>query len=184
MNMKKIAIIGLGALLLASVSTQAQIVSTNAPSFVTSFTDYATQINTNYNYDNVTFDVETGYKQATGTGSASFAKFGYYATPKIQLNAEIGYFGIGSPINSFEAGIGYAVYQNYDLRVTAEINGGWDANERAGLVDPGLELKKKLSPNTYASLGMYLPYFVGKAFNTSPTFKTGVGCTLPEGVIK
>ena len=134
-------------------------------------------------FDNVRIDLETGYKQATGTGSASFAKLGYYVTPKIQLNASIGYFGIGSPINSFEGGIGYAVYQNYDLRITVELDGGYDQNQRAGEIEPGIELKKKMSPNTYASLGLYLPYFVGKDFNTSPTFTTGVGFTLPEGVI-
>lgn len=176
--MKKLMLTALAAFTIAITSHAQGIASTNAPNFVDSAIAYATSYNTNYTFDTVKLDIETGYRQANGTGASSFAKLGYYATPKIQLNAQIGYFGIGSPINSFEAGISFSVFQKYDVRVTAEVNGGYDDNIRAGVIEPGLEAKKKLSPNTYASIGLYLPYYVGKPFNTSPTFTSGVGATF------
>jgi len=151
---------------------------TTPVTFADSVIAYGTSYNTNYSFDAVKLDLETGYRQANGVGASSFAKLGYYVTPAIQLNAEIGYFGIGSPINAFEAGVGYAVFQKYDLRVTVEIDGGYDDNQRTGFVEPGLEVKKKLTTNTYASIGIYLPYYVGEQFNTSPTFTTGVGATF------
>ena len=177
-NKWTLGLIAIGIVTASSVQAQ---VETNAPTtgtFVDSVIAYGTTSNTNFSFDTVKLDIETGYKQATGTGSASFTKFGYYVTPAIELDASIGYFGIGSPINSFEAGVGYALYQHYDVRITASLEGGYDGNARAGVVEPGFEAKKKLTNNTYASIGLYLPYFVGKTFNTNPTFETGVGATF------
>ena len=176
--MKKLFLAAIAAFTIAISAHAQSITATNAPSFIDSVIAYTTSSNTNYDFSTVKLDIETGYRQANGTGASSFAKLGYYVTPTIQLNAEIGYFGIGSPINSFEAGIGYALYQHYDIRITAELNGGYDDNVRAGVIEPGIEAKKMLSTHTYASIGLYLPYYVGKSFNTSPTFTTGVGATF------
>lgn len=170
----------IAALLLTGLAftAKAQTNAPTVPSFVNSVISYATSIDTNYTFAGVKLDIETGYKQATGVGSASFTKLGYYVTPAIELDASIGYFGIGSSINSFEGGVGYAIYQNYSVRVTANLEGGYDGTKNAGVVEPGFELKKKLTTNTYASVGISLPYFIGKTFNTSPTFTTGVGATF------
>jgi hypothetical protein len=176
--MKKLLAALAASTLVMAGHAQVAITSTNAPTFIASAATYLTTQNTNFDFASYKLDLETGYRQANGTGASSFAKLAYYVTPAIQLNAQIGYFGIGSPINSFEGGIGYAIYQKYDVRVTAEINGGYDANVRSGVVEPGFEAKKKMTKNTYASIGLYLPYYVGKAFNTSPTFTTGVGATF------
>lgn len=161
-----------------AASGQSQTNTPTTGTFVDSLIAYGTTSNTNFNFDTVKLDIETGYRQAVGTGASSFTKFGYYVTPAIQLDASIGYFGIGSPINSFEAGIGYALYQYYDVRITANLDFGYDDNQRAAVIEPGIEAKKKLTKNTYASIGLYLPYFVGKPFNTSPTLTTGVGATF------
>lgn len=148
---------------------------TNTPAtFFTSVQDYFTSFNTNYKWSSEMFDAETGYKQVTGVNAASFATINYHIGDTVEAVGNIQYSGIGSAINGGEIGIGYAI-NHYDTRLTFDLLGGYDVNRGSGEVEPKLEAKKKLTVNTYASVGMSLPIFFKGGMNTQPTFWTGLG---------
>ena len=136
-----------------------------------------TSFNTNYTFTNNVFDVETGYKQVTGVNAASFATFDYYVTGDFEASATIQYSGVGSAINAGEVGIGYAIVNHYDTRLTLDLFGGYDNVRASGEIEPKIEIKKKLSVNTFASVGMSLPVFFKGGFNSQPTFWAGLGFT-------
>ena len=168
--MKKLTIIV--ALSISALVSQAQ---TNTPAtFFTSVQDYFTSFNTNYVWTGVMFDAETGYKQVTGVNAASFATVNYHIGDSVEAVGNIQYSGIGSAINGGEIGIGYAI-NHYDTRLTIDLLGGYDTGRGCGEVEPKLEAKKKLTVNTYASVGMSLPVFFKGGMNTQPTFWTGLG---------
>jgi hypothetical protein len=179
--MKKIiiiAVIGLAALL-AGVTAQAQT-STNTPSVSTFFTsaeDYLTSFNTNYTFSGVKIDFETGFKQVNGQPAASYASGNYYITANLEAGANITYFGAGSAINGGQASIGYALINHYDTRLTIDLGLGYDGISKTAVIEPRVEIKKKLSANYYASMGISLPIEFKQKFNSVPTFYTGVGFT-------
>jgi len=144
--------------------------------FVQSVQAYFTSFNTNYTFIGEKLDLETGYKQVTGVNAASFATLNYHVNDNFELGGTMQYSGVGSPINALEVGGGYG-YNYYDTRVTVDLYGGYDWYQHTGVLEPKLEVKKKLTPNTFASLGMSLPYYIGQPFNNNPTFWTGVGFT-------
>ena len=176
MKMKK-WIIGLAALLLAGVEVKAQ--STNSapstvPTFFTSFQGYLTSFNTNFTWLSETFDAETGYKQVTGVNAASFATVSFHIGDSFEGVGNIQYSGVGSGINGGELGLGYAI-NHFDTRLTGDLLVGYDNNRGSGEIEPKLEVKKKLTENTYASVGMSLPIFFKGGFNSQPTFWGGLG---------
>ena len=146
--------------------------------FVQSVQYYFTSFNTNYSFAGEMLDGETGYKQVTGVNAASFATLNYHINDNIELSGSIQYSGVGSPINALEIGVGYALINYYDTRLTVDLYGGYDWYQEAGVVEPKLEVKKKLTTNTFASIGVSLPYYFSHSFNNNPTFWTGVGFTF------
>lgn len=161
-------------LLLVGISAKAQTNVTTVPTFFGSVQAYFTSFNTNYLWTGVMFDAETGYKQVTGVNAASFADINYHIGDAFEAVGTIQYSGVGSAINGGEIGIGYAI-NHYDTRLTADLLGGYDLNRACGEIEPKLEVKKKLTTNTYASVGMSLPIFFNGGFNSQPTFWTGLG---------
>lgn len=174
MKIKTLAVLLLSSLCLLIPKTQAQS-ATNVPTFFTSVEAYMTSFNTNYTFTNNTFDLETGYKQVTGVNAASFATFDYYIAQNFEASAEIQYSGVGSAINGGELGVGYAIVNHYDTRLSLYLYGGYDDVRAEGFVESKVEIKKKLTKNTFASIGMSLPIFFKGGFNSEPTFWTGVG---------
>jgi hypothetical protein len=166
----------ISAILVMVITSKAQT-ATNVPSFFTSVEAYMTSFNTNYTFTNNIFDLETGYKQVTGANASSFATFDYYITQNFEASAEIQYSGVGSAINGGELGIGYAIVNHFDTRLTLDLYGGYDDIRASAMVEPKVEIKKKLSTNTFASIGISLPIFFSGGFNTDPTFWAGAGFT-------
>ncbi|MDE2100810.1 MAG: hypothetical protein KGL39_26425 [Patescibacteria group bacterium] len=159
-----------------SCSAKAQ---TNTPAtFFTSAESYLTSFNTNYTFDGVTLEMSTGYKQVTGINAASFVDAQYNFANGLNIDASIQFSGVGSPINAFQAGIGYNVIKHYDCEVNAVVLAGYDDVKSAGVYEPGLTLKKKLTPNTFAELGISLPIYSTGSFNRNPTFRVGTGFTF------
>lgn len=176
----KIAIIGAMALGLTAVinlKAQTNTLPTTVPSFFTSVQSYLTSFNTNYTWAGEVFDAETGYKQVTGVNAASFANVNFHIGDSFEAVGTIQYSGVGSAINGGEIGIGYAM-NHYDTRLTIDLLGGYDNNRGTGEIEPKMEVKKKLSENTYASVGMSLPVFFEGGFNKQPTFWAGLGFTF------
>lgn len=162
----------MAALIITASAAQAQ--TNTVPGFFGSVQSYFTQFNTNYVWTGIMFDAETGYKQVTGVNAASFASINYHIGDSVEAVGNIQYSGVGSAINSAELGIGYAI-NHYDTRLTADLLGGYDNYQNSGVIEPKLEVKKKLTMNTYASVGISLPIYFSRQFNSNPTFWTGVG---------
>jgi hypothetical protein len=179
-SLREVIVFGLFAIMLFvrwSASAQTNAAPTTVPNYFTSVGLYLTTFNTNYTWDALNIDCETGYKQVTGVNSASFANVNYHIGNSVEIPATIQYSGVGSAINGGEIGIGYAV-NHYDTRLTVDLLGGYDNFQNCGVLEPKLEVKKKLTPNTYASIGLSLPIYFEHQFNSNPTFWTGVGFTF------
>ena len=172
MNKIKLAVIGLAAAMLAGVSVQAQ--TNTVGGFIGSLTGYLTTFNTNadQSWAGSSFEISTGYRQITGVGAqneTSIQKdFGLF-----NVGASMQYSGVGSAVNGAEAQVGYALVQHFDTEIDLNVRGGFGMNAqsvRAGVIEPGLVIKKLQTSNTATELGISMPcYFKGK-FNNTPTF--------------
>lgn len=170
-------ITGVAALLLATVPVQAQT-NESAPSFFSTAQNWLTSVDTNYTFTGVTFEASTGYKQEIGINAASYID-AQYDISRWNIGGEIQFSGVGSAVNEIEGQVGYAVVDYYSVKLEADFRGGYDAYQSAGVIEPVLMLKKKLTTNTYAETGVSLPEYLNQAkFNSSPSFFVGGGFTF------
>ena len=156
--------------------------STNALATTQTFIDsadaYFTSFNTNFTWTNVSFEISTGYKQVTGVGAANSLELQYDFPSKWTVLAAFQFSGVGSPLNTAEAGAGYQLIQKWDAVLELDALLGYDWNSKALLAEPSIKIKKKLTTNTYAAVGLSLPIeSVGK-FNRNPTLDLETGVTF------
>jgi hypothetical protein len=171
--MKKLTVI-LGAVLISTAITNAQTLSTN---FLQSAEDYFTSFNTNYTWSSITLDAETQVKQSPIGGLSDQVKVAYHLS-NFEFIAAAQFNGANTPLNQMEGGVGYDILNHYDTEVTISVLGGYSQEQDSALIEPGIELKKKLTTNTYASIGASMPYYFRRSFSSTPTFTTGVGFTF------
>lgn len=86
---------------------------------------------------------------------------------------------VAGTILSEQAGIGYNL-THFDTRLTGYVDAGYRFDTRQGYVTPGLRVKKALTENTYAGVGIELPvYFTHgnsqSAGTPSPTLSVFTG---------
>ena len=140
--------------------------------FVTEVELYFTSFNTNVLWAGSSFEISTGYRQVTGVGAQNDTAF-QKDIGKFNVGAAMQYSGIGSSVNGAQAQVGYAIVQHFDTEMDFNIRGGYGLNSqlvKAGVVEPGLVLKKLQTLNTATEIGISLPvYFKGK-FSNTPTF--------------
>jgi hypothetical protein len=168
------------AILAASVVTvHAQTNTITGPNFLQSAEAYFTSFNTNVdeNWTNVTLEASTGYKQVTGVNAASYVDV-QYDISKFNVGAVFQFSGVGSPINAMEAQFGYDLVEYFDTKLELDIRGGYDWNVRGAIVEPAVMLKKKLTSNTFAEIGVSMPIYSKGSFNQTPTFESGIGFTF------
>lgn len=178
-NVKLKILLAAVALFVISISAQAQTNSVVTPqSFFTSAENYLTDFNTNYSFENISLEVSTGYKQVTGVNAASFLDAQFDFANGLNLGASLQFSGVGSAINGAEAGLGYNLIRHFDTAVNAQLLAGYDNVRREGVIEPGLTIKKKMTPNTFMEIGMSLPIFFHEQFNSQPTFRVGTGFTF------
>lgn len=176
--MNKIKSLVIAAALSAAVSLHAQTnAPTTVPSFFTSAEQYLTSFNTNYTFTGVTFEAATGYKQVTGVGAASVVD-AQYDISRFHILTSFQFSGVGSTVNAEEAGIGYDIVQYYDTALEANLLGGYDENQHSGEIEPKVDIKKKLTTNTYTELGMSVPIYFKEKFNNTPSFYLEAGFTF------
>lgn len=157
-----------------------------ATTFMSRVENYFTDINTNFTFAGVKLEMSSGYKQVTGANAASELYAQYNLTDNFDVMGNLQFSGLGSAINSVEAGPGYALINHFDLKLQADILVGWDStkgnttgNDGQGalVIEPRLALKKKLTPNTFAETAISLPLYTIAKLNTQPSFYIGVGFT-------
>lgn len=169
-------------------TARAQTSITNIPSFFNSAETYFTSFDTNYSWTNIKLEADTGVAQATGSGAVDKIDIGYDlgSSSQYRIGLEGEFLGVGSAVNGGEATFGYSILQHYDLRVEAVLGAGYDglAQNAAGKqvgsfeVEPGLELDKKLTVNTYAKLEASFPVYLTGKFNAVPRIFVGAGFTF------
>lgn len=165
-------IIGVAALL----ATVAHAQVTNAPSFFNTAEQYLTTFNTNYTFTGVSFEAATGYKQVTGVGAASDLT-AQYDIGRWNLGADMQFSGVGSPVNALEGQVGFDLIEHYDTVLEADARAGYDWNVRSFEFEPALFVKKKLTENTYAAIGISMPYYAREAFSRTPSYYIEGGFT-------
>jgi hypothetical protein len=139
---------------------------------------YFTSFNPAYCWTNVTLEFDTGYKQVVGQPAANAVNIQYDFANRLEAAISFEFDSIGSPVNSVEPEIGYAVFRYEDTEVDTSVGFGWDFNYHAFKADPNVTLKKKLTDNTYSFLRMGFPYYAGSTFSRNPEFELGVGGTF------
>jgi len=176
----KIKTIGIAALL-AMMAVCSATAQTNAPatvpSFFTSAELYLTSFNTNYTFQGVSFEMATGYKQVTGVGAASVLD-AQYDIGRFHIATAAQFSGVGSAINALEGGVGYDLVDYYDTVLEANLLGGYDWNVHSGEVEPKVDIKKKMTPNTYTEIGISMPVYFKQKFNNTPSFYLEAGFTF------
>ncbi|MEI8288791.1 MAG: hypothetical protein WCH99_04915 [Verrucomicrobiota bacterium] len=177
MKTKIRSLIILAAVALATVITSpAQTAPTNnIPNFITQVQTWATSVNTNYDWTNATLQVESGYKQATGQGAASYIAVQYDFQSGWNAGIEGQFYGVGSAFNSVEVQGGYTLIKNHDFKVEGNLLAGYDNTRSAFVVEPEIKAVKMLTINTYTTAGFSMPFFDKGKFDSSGQFKVGVG---------
>jgi hypothetical protein len=162
----------------AAVSIHAQTNTlTTVPSFFTSAEQYLTSFNTNYTFTGVMFEAATGYKQVTGVGAASVID-AQYDINRFHILTSFQFSGVGSTVNAEEAGVGYDVIQYYDTVLEANLLGGYDENQHSGEIEPKIDIKKKMTLNTYTEIGISIPFYFTQKLNNTPSFYIEAGFTF------
>lgn len=146
-------------------------------SFLTTAKDWITQVDTNFPFTGTTLEFSTGYKQQVGINAANYVNV-QYDLGKFNVGGDIQFSGFGSAVNQIEFQFGYALIEHYSVKLDADLRFGYSTVSDSGVIEPALVLKKKLSTNTYAEMGVSMPEFLNqKSFNTSPSFILGAGFT-------
>lgn len=171
--------IGAAVLVLAAgiCVTQAQTTNNTAPTFFQSSYAWLTSFNTNYSFAGVKLEADTGYKQTTGANAANYVDVRYNLNDIWGVKGSFQFSGVGSAFNAEEVGPAMTLISHYDTQVSASLLGGYDGIFKSGVIEPELTLRKKLTPNTYAEIGISLPERFNDGFNSTPSFKSGFGFT-------
>lgn len=165
------------AIVAVGLVTNAQ--TTNNPStFFQTTESWFTSFNTNYTFSGVKLECDTGYKQTTGANAANFVDLQYNVNDLWAIKGSLQFSGVGSAFNAEEIGPEVNLIEHYDVQLSAGLLGGYDGVFKNALIEPEVVLRKKLTPNTYAEMGITLPERIGDGFNNTPAFKIGAGFTF------
>ncbi len=165
-----------GLALIATSPAPAQTTATNTvPNFLTQVQAWATTVNTNYDWSNAVLQVESGYKQATGVGAASYIGVQYNFANSWNVGVSGQFYGVGSAFNAVEVQGGFALIKNHDFKVEGNLLAGYDNTRSAFVIEPELKVVKMLTINTYTAAGYSMPFFDKGKFDASGQFKVCVG---------
>ena len=166
----------------AAAQTNVTSLTTNASGGITTETffqsagNYLTTFNPAFTWTNVALEAATGYKQVTGAGATSVVDV-QYDIGRWNAGTAFQFSGVGSPINAFEAQGGYALIEHLDAKVDFDLRAGYDWTVKAGVVEPGIFIGKKLTQNTFLKTGVSLPVYFKGQLNRNPSFYLETGFT-------
>jgi hypothetical protein len=164
----------LAAALLCGLSTAVNAQSNDT--FFASAFNYFTSFNTNYTWSGVSLEMATGVKQVNGVSTANTID-AQYDLGNFNVGVAGQLYGVGAPFNVIEGQVGYAIVSHYDAKLDADLRAGYDNISGAAIVEPTLMLKKKLTPNTFASIGVSVPWESKGKFVSQPTYYVEAGFT-------
>lgn len=157
---------------------QSPATSTNSiPNFINQVAVWGTSFNTNYDWSAVKVQIEDGYKQATGSGASDYLRV-QYDKGAFNLGVEGEFLGIGSQFTAVEAEAGFALISKYDFKLEANVLAGYDRGIKSFEVEPEIKATKMLTVNTYATVGVSMPWLAKRTFDGTPQFRVGAGFTF------
>jgi hypothetical protein len=164
--------------LLIGIEANAQ---TNAPispeNFFQTAANYFTSANTNYTWTGNTLEVAAGADYMSSVNWANYLD-AQCDLGRFGIEAKMRNAGIAGTVDSVEAGVGYTLISYYSVKLEAGIDGGYDLNRNAALIEPKLTLRDKLTPNTFLGLAISLPVWTnGRPLNTVPDIGIETGFT-------
>jgi len=148
------------------------------PNFLSQVEDWALNVNTNYDWTNVTLQVESGYKQTTGYGAANYIGVTYDPNilgKTVNFGIEGQFYGAGSAFNGAEARLGYVLFKKSDFKLEAAAYGGYDNTRPAAVGEVELRAVKMLTVNTYTTASYSQSFYSKGKFNSNGQVRVGAG---------
>lgn len=190
-NKLKIAIVALVGAVLSGCVVLDVHGQTNSPNpelnFFQTAMSWASSLNTNadHSWTGTSLAFDTGVATTTGVGIADRLNvskpFGSFA---VGVSGE--FVGVGSTFNLLEGTASYDLVNKYDFRMAVQVGAGynWNATDSKGktvgamVVEPGLAIYKKMTLNTYSTVGISFPVLTKGKFEQQPKVYIGVGFTF------
>jgi hypothetical protein len=179
-NKWTIGIIAAGIVIVASaVKAQETNSETPPPNFFQTAGGYLTSNNTNFTWVGNKFEMEAGADYQNGLQEANDLTLGYNINDSWQIRASMLNAGIAGVVEGLEGGVGFSVINSYAIKAEAYGDLGYSREWNSGYGRLGLELKKKLTPNTYAFIGLDEPIYFRRAVPNewAPEVRAGAGFT-------
>lgn len=158
-------------LILTSVIAIACIVNSNAQtqpstpqqSFFDTVSKYFTSFNTNLTTFTSKSHAEISMGLDTVNNDTLTASFLVEAPvwKSFSLEANVRNRTVFGDITTAGGGVGYSIVK-WDTKLTGFVDGGYDWTTKRSFVEPGIRIKKALTENTYAGVGISIPF----GFNT------------------
>lgn len=187
---KIIAFTTIAALVLATINLNAQTTGTNGATiasetppanFFQSVQGYFTSNDTNNSWKGNKLEIEAGADYINNVQWANYLRGGYNLNDNWQIDMEMRNAGIAGTVESVGGGVGYTLINAYSIKVEAYANLGYNQQYDSGFGEPGIAFKKKLTSNTYATLGMTEPIYFRNRGNIpnkwTPNIRVGAGFT-------
>ena len=152
---------------------------TNAPvqTFFETAEAYFTSANTNYSWASNTLEMAVGADYMSSVNWANYVD-AQYDMGRFGFEAKMRNAGIAGTVDSAEGGVGYALIEYDSVKLQAGIDGGYDLDRNAALIEPKLTLRDKLTPNTFLGVAISLPIWTnGKPMNRVPDIGIETGFT-------
>jgi hypothetical protein len=164
--------------LLATLSVHAQTNTPPSPqNFFQTAEGYFTSANTNYTWTSNTLEVAAGADYMSSVNWASHLD-AQYDLGKFGIGVKMRNAGIAGTVVSTEANIDYTIISYYSIKLAAGIEGGYDLDRNAALIEPRLVLRDKLTPNTFLGISLSLPIWAnGRPMNSVPDIGIETGFT-------
>ena len=165
------ALTGLGALP-AMAQTNANAAAQN---FFQSAQGYLTSFNTNYAWASNQLEFAVGADYQNQIQWANDLELQYDVKGgNFGIGARMRNAGIAGVVESEEAGLECSLVSHYDTRVEAKLYGGYDQQYDRPLIEPELDLRKKLTANTFAGIYVSEPVLIQKNIKNALTPNIGI----------
>ena len=171
-NMKKIVSI----LAIASLSLCAMAQTNSPQNFYQSVQSYFTSFDTNsqtFLSDKVDISLGTVTIENSQLAADFLAEF--QVKNPLSLEIDVRNTTVAGTVLSYAGGLGYNI-THFDTRITGFIDGGYKTDTKSAYFAPGIRIKKALTANTYAGIGIELPiYLHNSGHSISPTYVVSAG---------
>jgi hypothetical protein len=146
-----------------------------AQNFFQSAQGYLTSFDTNYTWvsNRLEFAVGADYQNQIQWANDLELQYDIHGG-NFGLGARMRNAGIAGVVEGEEAGVEYAMVSHDDTRVEAKLYGGYDEQYDRPLIEPELDLRKKLTENTFAGIYVSEPVLIQKNLHNALTPNIGI----------